>query len=139
MNPITWVQGLQGVALVAVIGGLLFVEEVGVPLPFAPGDLVLAIAGIAIAGGRVNPVLLVPAVMLSSALGALIGRDIFALLGWRRLMKIAEPLRARKPLEQASHLLERGGWRSWPEVGLDFVFLLADGLEDERASGDVDM
>lgn len=112
MNPISWVQDLQGLTLVAVICGLLFVEEVGVPLPFAPGDVVLAIGGIAIAGGRVSPIMLVPAVMISSSLGALIGRDVFAWLGWQRLMKVANLLRARKPLEQASRLLERGGWRA---------------------------
>src|SRR3989442_228079 len=36
----------------------MFIEETGVPLPFAPGDLVLAIGAIPVAGGRVNPVLL---------------------------------------------------------------------------------
>src|SRR5579864_6125026 len=61
MNPMQWVQELQGPALIAVICGLLFLEEVGVPLFFAPGDLVLAISGIAIAGGRVNATALVVA------------------------------------------------------------------------------
>jgi membrane protein DedA with SNARE-associated domain len=55
VNPITWVQGLNGATLIVVICVLMFTEETGVPLPFAPGDLVLAIAGIAVAGGRVNP------------------------------------------------------------------------------------
>ena len=112
MNPIAWVQGLQGVALILVICGLIFVEEVGVPLPFAPGDVVLAIGGVAVAGGRVNAVMLVPALMVASGGGAVLGREVFAWLGWRRLMRVAEPLRARKPLERAAQLLERGGWRA---------------------------
>ena len=111
MNPISWVQALQGPALVAVICGLMFIEETGVPLPFAPGDLVLAIGGIAVAGGRVNPALLVAGVAVSITVGALIGRQVAALLGWDRLMRIAEPLRARGPLERAAGLLQRGGWR----------------------------
>src|SRR5947209_13940994 len=90
----------------------MFLEEVGVPLPFAPGDLVLAIGGIALAGGRANPVMLVGAVGVTILIGALLGREIFALLGWRRLMRIAEPLHARAPLERASSLLQRGGWRA---------------------------
>lgn len=53
MNPLAWIQGLEGLTLALVICGLLFLEEVGVPLPFAPGDLLLAIAGIAVAAGRV--------------------------------------------------------------------------------------
>lgn len=112
MNPIEWVQGLQGAALIAVICGFLFVEEVGVPLLFAPGDLVLAIGGIAIAGGRVNAAALVGAIAVTIVAGGIVGRETFALLGWRRLMRVAEPLHARGALERASGLLQRGGWRA---------------------------
>jgi energy-coupling factor transport system substrate-specific component len=112
VNPIGWVQGLNGTTLITVICVLMFVEEAGVPLPFAPGDLVLAIGGIAIAGGRVNPTLFVGAVAVTSVGGALLGREIFALLGWPRLMRVAEPLHARAPIERASTLLQRGGWRA---------------------------
>lgn len=112
MNPIGWVQGLQGPALIAVVCGLLFIEEVGVPLFFAPGDLVLAIGGIAISGGRVNAVPLVGALAVTIVVGGLLGREIFSLLGWHRLMRVAEPLHARGALERASGLLQRGGWRA---------------------------
>jgi energy-coupling factor transport system substrate-specific component len=112
MNPINWVQALQGPALVAVICALMFVEETGVPIPFAPGDLVLALGGIAVAGGRVNPVLLVGAVSVSITVGAILGREAAELLGWERLMRVAEPLHARAPLERAAALLKRGGWRA---------------------------
>lgn len=53
--------GLGGDVLVAVIAGLLFVEEAGVPLFFAPGDLLLGLGGVAIASGRVSAVVFVPA------------------------------------------------------------------------------
>ena len=112
MNPISWVQGLEGTTLTVAICALMFIEEVGVPLPFAPGDLVLAIGGIAIAGGRVNAALFVGAVSISILSGAILGREIFALLGWERLMRVARPLHARVPLERASGLLQRGGWRA---------------------------
>src|SRR2546421_3905280 len=112
MNPIAWFQGLDGTTLVVAITILMFVEEVGVPLPFAPGDLVLAVGGIAVAGGRVNPILLVSAVAISVTLGAIIGRAVAELLGWDRLMRIAQPLHARGALERAAGLLQRGGWRT---------------------------
>jgi len=112
VNPIAWFQGLDGTTLVVAITILMFVEEVGVPLPFAPGDLVLAVGGIAVAGGRVNPVLLVSAVAISVTLGAIIGRAVAELLGWDRLMRIAQPLHARGALERAAGLLQRGGWRT---------------------------
>jgi energy-coupling factor transport system substrate-specific component len=112
VNPITWVQGLDGTTLVVAICVLMFIEETGVPLPFAPGDIILAIGGIAIAGGRVNPILLVSAVSVSITVGALIGQEAARLLGWDRLMKVAQPLHARGPLERAASLLQRGGWRT---------------------------
>jgi len=112
VNPISWVQALQGPALVAVVCALMFIEETGVPVPFAPGDLVLALGGIAVAGGRVNPVLLVGAVALTITVGAILGREAAELLGWERLMRVAEPLHARAPLERAAALLKRGGWRA---------------------------
>src|SRR5256884_3545012 len=107
-----WVQGLEGTTLTAVICALMFIEEAGVPLPFAPGDLVLAIGGIAIAGGRVSAALFVGAVTVAILTGAIFGREIFALLGWDRLMRVARPLHARVPRERASGLLQRGGWRA---------------------------
>jgi energy-coupling factor transport system substrate-specific component len=112
VNPVTWVQALQGATLIAVICGLIFVEEVGVPLPFAPGDIVLALGGIAIAGDRVNAVALIAALVVAVVVGAMLGREIFAWLGWERLMKIADLLHARGPLERASAMLRRGGWRA---------------------------
>jgi energy-coupling factor transport system substrate-specific component len=112
VNPIGWVQGLEGTTLIVVICALMFIEETGVPLPFAPGDLVLAIAGIAIAGGRVNAALLVGAVAVSITVGAILGREAAELLGWERLMRVAEPLHARGALERAAGLLQRGGWRA---------------------------
>src|SRR6202521_5947587 len=112
MNTTSWGQALQGPTLIVVICVLMFIEEIGVPLPFAPGDLVLAIGGIAIAGGRVNPFMLVGAVSISITVGALIGGEAARLLGWQRLMKVAEPLHARGPLERAAGLLRRGGWRA---------------------------
>ena len=112
MNPLAWIQGLQGLGLVAAICGLLFVEEAGVPLPIAPGDLVLAIAGIAIAGGRVNPLLMVVGAFAATIVGAALGRDVFALVGRDRLMKLADRLHARRPLERAAEMLQRSGWRA---------------------------
>src|SRR5215469_163947 len=112
MNPIAWIQGLEGFTLVAIICALLFVEEVGVPLPFAPGDLLLAIAGIAIAAGRVNPLMMVALAVVAILAGAILGRELFALLSWQRLMVVARPLHAHGPLQRAAELVRSGGWRA---------------------------
>ena len=109
MNPITSISGLSGDLLIAVIAGLIFIEESGVPVPFAPGDLLLMIAGIAIASDTVEPIPMVAAIFLATVLGALIGREVFAAVGRPAVMKVADTLRFRPALERAVELLRRGG------------------------------
>jgi membrane-associated protein len=108
MNGI--LSGLDPIAIVVVIGGLLFIEECGLPLPFAPGDLVLMLGGIAIATQDVNPVLLVVAASVASIAGALVAREILKRAGAPALMKVAARLHVEGPIDRASRLLRRSGW-----------------------------
>jgi membrane-associated protein len=108
-NPLTSIASLSGDLLIAVIAGLLFIEETGVPVPFAPGDLLLVIAGIAIASDTVEPVPMVSALLIAIVLGAILGREVFALVGRAALLRVADALRFRPALERATHLLRRGG------------------------------
>ncbi len=80
------------------------------PMPFAPGDLLLALCGLAIRDGRLNPVLAIGAVYVASLGGALAGREVFALLGDRLLRRLTRSGRLSGPLERATRLLRRGGW-----------------------------
>ena len=66
----------------------------------------LAIGGIAVAGGRVDPVWLGAFTCLIIILGAALCRGVTALLGWERLVRIAFPLRAHKPLEREETVAE---------------------------------
>jgi membrane-associated protein len=109
MNPVTSIGSLSGDLLILVIGGLVFIEESGIPVPFAPGDLLLIIAGIAIASDTVDPVPMVAALLLATILGALVGREVFAAVGRTAVMKAADVLGFRPALERATHLLRRGG------------------------------
>ena len=109
MNPVTSIGSLSGDLLIVVIAGLVFVEESGIPVPFAPGDLLLIIAGIAIASDTVDPVPMVAALLLATILGALVGREVFAAVGRPALMKAADVLGFRPALERATYLLRRGG------------------------------
>ena len=106
------IVGFGGLPLVAIVAGCLFLEEIGLPLFFAPGDLLLGLGGIAIASGRVSPLLFVPAVFVATLSGALVGRELFALLGPERLMKVARRLHVEKPLLRTTVLIERHGWRA---------------------------
>ncbi len=105
-------QQLDPVLLVAVISVLCFVEECGLPLPFAPGDIMLMIGGLAIANHAVHPVVFVGLVFVASVGGAFVGREIFARLGRPALMKVGTWLHCRHALEKAEQMVRRGGWRA---------------------------
>jgi membrane protein DedA with SNARE-associated domain/uncharacterized RDD family membrane protein YckC len=109
MNPISSIASLSGDLLIAVIAGLVFIEETGIPVPFAPGDLLLIIAGIAIASDTVDPVPMVAALLVATVLGAAVGREVFAAVGRPVLMKAADALGFRPALERATRLLRRRG------------------------------
>ena len=109
MNPVSSVGSLSGDLLIVVIAGLVFIEESGIPVPFAPGDLLLIIAGVAIASDTVDPVPMVVALLLATITGALVGREVFAAVGRPALMKAAQVLGFRPALERASNLLRRRG------------------------------
>jgi membrane-associated protein len=109
MNPITSIASLSGDLLIAVIAGLVFIEESGIPVPFAPGDVLLIIAGIAIASDTVEPVPMVAAILAASVVGAMVGREVFAAVGRPALMRAADALGFRPALERATHLLRRRG------------------------------
>ena len=109
MNPMTSIGNLSGDLLIAVIAGLVFIEETGIPIPFAPGDLLLIIAGIAVASDTVEPIPMVAALLLATILGAMVGREVFAAVGRPALMKAADALRFRPALERATHMLHRRG------------------------------
>jgi len=109
MNPLNSIANLSGDLLIAVLASLVFIEESGIPIPFAPGDLLLMIAGIAIASDTVEPVPMVSALLLATILGAMVGREVFSAVGRPALMKVAEALRFRPALERATRLLRRGG------------------------------
>ncbi|HEX9096733.1 MAG TPA: RDD family protein [Candidatus Dormibacteraeota bacterium] len=109
MNPITSIASLSGDLLIVVIAGLVFIEETGIPVPFAPGDLLLIIAGIAIASDTVDPIPMVAALLTATVLGAMIGREVFAAVGRPALTKVADALGFRPALERATRLLRRRG------------------------------
>lgn len=108
-NPITSIASLSGDLLIAVIAGLVFVEETGVPVPFAPGDILLMIAGIAIASDTVDPLPMIGALFIATVFGAMIGREVFAAVGRPALLRVAVALHFRSALERATHLLRRRG------------------------------
>lgn len=106
---ITALLGLSGYPLIGVICGLIVLEEVGIPMPMAPGDLLLVLIGISIATGHVNPFLVVAAAYVSALLGAVGGREIFMRIGSTALPRIAAMLHAGDRVDRLTARLQRGG------------------------------
>lgn len=95
----------------ALLNGLLFAEEAGVPLPFAPGELVLLTGGLLIATGAMDPYLFVPIAMVACATGSLVGYSWARLVGERGLTSLARRLHQQRNLERVSKRIRSAGWR----------------------------
>jgi membrane-associated protein len=98
------------VVALALLNGLLFAEEAGVPLPFAPGELVLLAAGLLIATGGVDPFLFVPIAIFACVAGALVGYSWARLVGEHGLDSLARRLHQQRNLERVSARLRSAGW-----------------------------
>src|SRR5215470_5952591 len=89
----TYLDHLHGPVLLAALCLVIFVEECGVPVPLAPGDLLLATCGLAIRTQGLDPLLVVAAVYLCTVAGAMTGREVFDLAGVRLLRPLTASLR----------------------------------------------
>src|SRR5260370_14938728 len=106
---ISTLLGLSGYPLIAVICGLIMLEELGIPMPMAPGDLLLVLTGVSIATGRVNPFAVVAAVYVSALLGAIVGRELCERIGSTTLPRIARLLHAAHRIDDLSAQLRNAG------------------------------
>ena len=106
----TFFDQLHGPALLAALCLVIFVEECGVPIPFAPGDLLLVACGLAIRSRGLDPMIAVPAVYLSTVAGAMTGREVFDVAGARLLRRLTGSTGLDGGLDRAAGLVRRGGW-----------------------------
>src|SRR5579864_3751517 len=90
---------------VAIVCGLLFLEEAGLPLPVAPGEAVLIGAGLLIAGGGAPFWLIAPLAYLAVICGVLAGYAWAHRIGPRRVHALAARLHAGGPYDRAASRL----------------------------------
>lgn len=98
-----------GLAPSALICVLLFVEEMGLPLPMFPADALLLAAGALIATGVADPRLLLPTLLLLDVVGAVAGFLLARRLGRPGLERLARRLGAEAALERTAGVLRRFG------------------------------
>ena len=103
------VNGLHGTPALLLLCGLLFAEEAGVPLPFAPGELVVLAGGLLIATGGLNPLLFVPLATAACIAGSLLGFGWARAVGPTGLRKLAAKLHQQKALEKVEHRVQSAG------------------------------
>jgi membrane-associated protein len=107
---VNFLQGLHGAVALALLPALLFAEEAGVPLPFAPGELVLLVGGLLIASGGLNPYAFFPLVLFACIAGSLVGYSWARVVGDRGLRGLARRLRQQRNLERVEERLRSAGW-----------------------------
>jgi membrane-associated protein len=107
---VNFLQGLHGAVALALLPALLFAEEAGVPLPFAPGELVLLVAGLLIASGGLNPYAFIPLCLFACGAGSLVGYSWARVVGERGLQGLARRLRQQRNLERVEERLRSAGW-----------------------------
>ena len=105
----TLISGLHGVVATVLLCGLLFAEEAGIPMPFAPGELTLLAAGLLVGTGGLDPFVFVPLAVAACVGGATIGHGWSRLLGERGLRSLAERLHQERTLERVSGRLRGSG------------------------------
>ena len=107
---VNFLQGLHGAVALALLAGLLFAEEAGVPLPFAPGELTLLAAGLLISAGGLNPWVFAPVAVVACAGGSLVGYYWARALGDRGLEAVARRLHRQRALERVTARVRSAGW-----------------------------
>ena len=105
-----FLEGLYGAVAIALLGGLLFTEEAGVPLPFAPGEVTLLAAGLLIAAGGLDPYVFIPVALVACVAGSLVGYTWARAVGDRGLQSLARRLHQQHALERVSGRVRSAGW-----------------------------
>jgi membrane protein DedA with SNARE-associated domain len=87
---------------VAIVCGLLFLEEAGLPIPVAPGEVMLIGAGLLVASGAAPIWLIAPLAYLAVICGVLTGYTWAHWIGPKRLRAFATRLHAGHPYDRAA-------------------------------------
>lgn len=97
----SFLNGLNGTVATLLLCALLYLDEVGVPLPFAPNEVLLVLAGLLIGTGAVAPWIFIPMALVAMSAGSLSGFGWARAIGSERLRALAEKLHAERAYDRA--------------------------------------
>lgn len=104
-------QGLNGTVALILICCLLFVDEAGLPLPIAPNEGLLLLAGVLVSSDAFPLWLMFPVAFFAMTCGMLIGYGWARTIGQSGLQALAERVRAVDAYDRArSRLGSSGPW-----------------------------
>lgn len=103
----SFLNGLHGTVAALLLCALLFVDEAGVPLPFAPNEALLIIAGWLMASGAMPVWLFMPLAYVALCAGMLAGWSWAHALGSTGLRRVAMRVRAHAAFDRAQLRLRR--------------------------------
>jgi len=116
---IEFLTHLNGALAASLLCALLFVDELGVPLPFAPNEALLLLSGLLLGAGVLAPWLFLPLAFLAMLAGMVTGFAWAGALGSDRLHELASRVGAERSYERASCRL-----RSTSPAGIALARLL---------------
>lgn len=90
----SFLTGLNGTVATVLICSLLFVDEAGLPLPIAPNEMLLLLAGVLVASGAFPIWVIVPVAYIAMAAGMITGYAWARTVGQSGLHAIAVRVRA---------------------------------------------
>jgi membrane protein DedA with SNARE-associated domain len=109
---VSFLYGVNGTVATLLLCALLYLDEVGVPLPFAPNEVLLVLAGLLIGTYAIPVWMFVPLAYVALVAGCLTGFGWARRLGSERLRAIAERLHAERAYDRARGRVQRAGARS---------------------------
>ena len=105
----SFLQGLHGVIAVVLLCSLLLVDEAGVPLPVAPNEALLLVAGVLISSGAVALWGFAPVAAITMAVGMVTGYGWARVVGQTGLRRLAARVGAATVLERLTVRVRSAG------------------------------
>jgi membrane protein DedA with SNARE-associated domain len=105
----SFLNGLHGTVAALLLAFLLYIDELGVPMPLSPNEVLLIVAGLLIAGGAMSPYVFLPLAVVAMTLGTLTGFTWARAVGSERLRAFAARLGAAKAYDRAAARVRRAG------------------------------
>jgi len=106
---VTFLNGLHGVFISIVLYTMLFADETGIPIPFAPNEVLLLIAGVLIRTGVISAWTFYPVTVLVMTAGMLVGFTWSRALGQLGLERLVRLLHAEGMHRNMLERLEAAG------------------------------